>query len=76
MYMILYICAVFLTFACAQTSSYGLFNASYHWLLLDDFRVHFEVDFFDGLNINMNSEITLAKPQNGTGEKYDLYDVW
>lgn len=54
----------------------GLFNASYHWLLLDDFPTLFEVDFFKSLNINMNSEITLAKPKSSEREKYDLYDIW
>lgn len=44
----------------------------------------FGVEFFERLNINMNSEITLVKPQqsnsgtNSTPEWniYDLYDVW
>lgn len=59
-----------------QTSRDGLFNASYHWLLLDDFPSLFEVEFFESLNINMNSEITLVKPQSAQRETYDVYDVW
>lgn len=81
-----------------KASEYGLFNTSYHWLvLLESSKIAqtsssaataalptslAEVEFFKSLNINMNSEITLAKPhqastiENPEWKQYDLYDMW
>lgn len=75
-----------------KASEYGLFNTSYHWLILAppslamrpspaSFSSLGEVEFFESLNINMNSEITLAKPHQSSiakveWDKYDLYDMW
>lgn len=83
-----------------KASEYGLFNASHHWLvLLEPSTVAetsspmalptslVEVEFFKRLNINMNSEITLAKPHQAAAvaastiekpewDRYDLYDMW
>ncbi|XP_031631205.1 uncharacterized protein LOC116345713 isoform X2 [Contarinia nasturtii] len=102
-------------FILQQASECGLFNTSYHWMILEQPLApmsllppsppssssfsssstplqpsssaklfSFGVEFFERLNINMNSEITLVKPQQSNSETnstaewniYDLYDVW
>lgn len=72
-----------------QASHLGMFNASYHWLLLGDSHTSTARMQLDKLNIGMNSEITLALPRSSSAatdrddddhdelqRRYDVYDIW
>lgn len=62
----------------------GLFNASYHWLLLNPSSSFIKHPFstLSTLSINMNSEVTVAQrrnltiPNGNSVRIYDLFDVW